>query len=903
MSFLDSIRYRLRVLTRSRQHEQELKEEMDFFVSAEARQREHSARGTLSSEQALHEARRRFGNATYYGEEVRRVSGLGVFDTLAQDARFALRSFARTPAFTAIAVITLAIGIGANTAIFSAVDTLLLTPLPFRAPDRLMNVSLTVPATSVSRADDEVVWSYPKVEAFRESQDAFSDLTSWFGVQSTLRIGDDALRITGEFIDAHYFATLGVSPALGRALLPTENRVDGPPVVVISDELWRTAFNADPSVIGRHIGVDLAVVTIIGVAPPRFAGVSGQARFWVPFLSAPSVWDGGFFADPYQHSFHVIGRLADGVTPEQAAAVSHALGPRIDELYPERDPRVPRRWGIAARTLDATRVNESDRQTLFLLFGAVGIVLLVACANVASLLLVRAAGRRREIAVRLAIGASRARLVRQLLVETVLLTLAGGVASIVVAAFGVKVISAARPALWSSQSASGVGTVFVEPIHISLAALTFTGAIAIATGVLFGLFPAIGSTRPDLVPSLKTETGTAMRTAGSLRVSMRSALTAVEIALAVVLLAGSGVLVRTLVHLTAVEPGFEPSGVLTMRVNRAAEWSRDSIARFYDVAVDRLREVPGVTHVAIADCTPQSGGCAGQEIEILDGAVTGQRAGAGLHWITADWEDVLRVPLLRGRSIESSDRMGTPRVAVVSQGAAREFWPGDDALGKRLILNGSDTVHVVGLVGDVRYFGIHEPPVPDVYVSYYQFPLSFRMMLHLRMNGDPTVVAESARRALREVAPGFPMYDVATLEARIGTALGQPRFMAQLLSLFALLAIVLATIGMYGVISHAVAQRTREMGVRIALGATRRNVIRLVLRQGLVLATIGGALGLAGAFAAMRLIRAWLYGVEPADPVTLVAIVVVLTVAVVVACWIPARRAASIPAAQALRGG
>jgi putative ABC transport system permease protein len=530
------------------------------------------------------------------------------------------------------------------------------------------------------------------------------------------------------------------------------------------------------------------------------------------------------------------------------------------------------------------------------------VVLLIACANVASLLLVRAAGRGREIAVRLAIGASRARLVRQLLVETVLLTLAGGVVSIAVAALGVKIISAARPALWASQSASGIGTVFVAPIHMSVAALAFTGAIAIGTGLLFGLAPAIQSTRPDLLPSLKTETGAATRTTG-VRVSMRSVLTAVQIALAVVLLAGCGVLVRSLVHLNAVQPGFEPRGVLTMRVNRAAAWSRDSITHFYDVAVDRLRSIPGVRQVAIADCAPQSGGCSNQEIGVLDAAVEGRRAEAGLHWITPDWEDVLRVPVLRGRSIQASDRKGAQRVALVSRAAAREFWPNADALGKRLILNGQDTVRVVGVVGDVRYFGIHRPPVPDVYISYYQFPMSFRMMLHLRTNGDPASFAESARQALREVAPGFPMYDVATLETRIGGALAQPRFLARLLSLFAALAIVLATMGTYGVTSHSVAQRTREMGVRIALGATRSNVMRLVLGQGLLLAATGGALGLAGAFAAVRLLRTWLYGVQPADPVTLFGIVVVLTVVVVVACWIPARRAASIPSVQSLRGG
>ncbi len=900
MSLLDSIRYRLRVLTRSRQHEQDLADEVEFFVSTEARQREHLARGSLTATGARDEARRRFGNSTYYREEVRRVSGLDVFDVLAQDARFAFRTFRRTPVFTGVAIATLAIGIGANTAIFSAVDTLLLTPLPFRSPERLMSVALTLPATAGSSAHTDLVWSYPKLEAFRQSQTVFSDLTAWFGVQSTLRVGDDALRTSGEFIDAHYFTTLGIVPALGRAMLPTENTVGGPPVVVISDDLWRSAFNADPSVIGKPLPIDVAVFTIIGVAPPRFAGVSGQARFWIPFLSAPAAWDAVDFLDPYNHTFFLIARLAPGMAPERAAAISREIGPRIDARFPEHGPKT-RHPGIAARTLDATRFDDGDRRTLFLLFSAVGMVLLVACANVANLFLVRAASRRREIAVRLAIGASRGRVVRQLLVESVLLALAGGAASLAVAAVGVRIISAARPALWSGQSASGIGTVFVDPIHLNAAAFAFTGAIAVVTGILFGLAPAMQSTRPDLTVPL--ETGAGARSAMSRRLSMRDALTAFEIALAVVLLAGSGVLVRSLVHLTAVRPGFEPRGVLTMRVNRAAAWSRDSIARFYDVAVDRLRSLPGVTQAAVADCAPQSGGCAGGEIMVLDRQAGAQGLFAGLHWITPDWTSVLRVPLVRGRSIEPTDRTGTPVVAVVSQSAARAFWPNDDALGKRLIVHGHDTARVVGIVGDVRYFGIQQPPGPDVYISYYQFPMSFRMMLLVRTNGDPAGLAEASRRALREVAPGFPVSDVATLETRIGGALGQSRFLAQLLSVFAVLALVLATIGTYAVISYSVTQRTSEMGIRIALGAERADVIRLVVGQGLALAAVGAAIGLVGALAETRLMQSKLYGVAPTDPVTLAGIAVVLTAAVVLACWVPARRAASIPAVQALRAG
>jgi len=904
MSLVDSIRYRLRVLTRSRQHERELAEEMEFFVGAEAREREHAARGALPPRAARDGARRRFGNATYYREEVRRISGLDVIDTFAQDASFALRTFARAPLFTAVAVATLAIGIGANTAIFSAVDTLLLTPLPFRAPDRLMSLSLTLPATADSRARDDLVWSYPKIEAFRESQNIFSELTAWFGIQYTVRVGDDALRVYGEFVDSHYFPTLGVVPALGRAMSPDENRAGGPQVAVISDELWHSTFNADPSVIGKPLNVDGTVFTIVGVGPPHFAGVSGQARFWIPFLNGPAAWSVANFHDPGNHSFYVIGRLAPGVAPERAEAIAREIGPRLDARFPEHGPRA-RHWGIVARGLDATRIDAGDRRTLFVLFSAVGLVLLVACANVANLFLVRAAGRRREIAVRLAIGASRGRIVRQLLVESVLLALAGGAASLVVARIGVNVISAARPALWRDQSSSGIGTVFVDPIHLNLSALAFTGAIAISTGLLFGLAPAIQSTRPDVARSLKTETGAAMRSSGRRRVSMRDALTGFEIALAVVLLAGSGVLVRSLVNLTGVHPGFDPRGVLTMRVNRAPAWSRDSISRFYDIAVDRLRSVPGVTQVAIADCAPQGGACSGNDIVVLDRATGPQNAGAGMHWITPGWNDVLRVPLVRGRSIEPTDRKGSPFVVLVSQSAAREFWGGssDDAIGKRLVIQGHDTASVVGVIGDVRYYDVGLPPRPDIYISYYQFPMSFRMMLHLRTSGDPASVAEMARRALREVAPGFPVYDVATLETRIGFALGEARFLAQLLSLFAVLALVLATIGTYGTISYAVAQRTREMGIRIALGATRGDLTRLVVGRGMVLAVVGGVFGLAGASLATRLIRAQLYGVEPTDPVTLAGIVVLLMLAVVVASWVPARRAAGIPAIEALRGG
>src|SRR5262245_5976997 len=900
MSLIDSIRYRLRVFTRPRNHETELAEEMEFFVSSEARARAHESRGALGDADARSAARRRFGNSTYYREEARRVSGLTMLDTLAQDVRFALRTFARTPMFIAIAVSTLAIGIGANTAIFSAVDTLLLRPLPFKEPDRLMNVALSIPASPRGPKRDDLVWSYTKIEAFRAAQKVFSDVTAWFSMQFTVRVDDEAERISGEFIDSRYFPTLGITPVVGRALLASEDRVGGPQVVVISDALWRGMFNANPSVLGQPLDVDGTIFTIIGVAPPEFNGVSGIARFWIPFVNPPAAWVAANLLTE-NHTFYLIGRTAPRITPDRAALISREVGSRIDAQFPEHGANA-RHWGVVAHTLDDTRVDDYVRRTLAMLFAAVGMVLLVACANVASLFLVRAASRRREIAVRLAIGASRSRLVRQLMVESLLLALFGGIASLVVAWVGVHVISAAQPVLWGGQSPSGVGTVTAGPVRLNFTALAFTGAIAIVTGLLFGVIPAIQSTRSTLTDALPVESASS-RARISRRASMRDVLTVLEIALAVVLLATSGVLVRTLANLVAVRPGFEPSGVLTMRVNRAPAWSRDSISRFYDVAVDRLRSLPGVSDVAIADCAPQGGACTGMGVHLPDRP---ERApvGVGVHWITSDWNAVMRVPLVRGRLIEPSDRKGTPFVVLVSETAAQTLWPGEDPLGKAVVLEGGgDTARVVGVVGDVRFRGIQSRPMAEIFMSYYQQPMSYRMMVHLRTSRDPALVAEAARRALREVARGFPVYDIATLEQRMGGALGQARFLAQLLSLFAVLALVLATIGTYGVISYGVAQRTREMGVRIALGATARDVIRLVVGQAVALAVVGGIVGMAGAIVATRSIQNRLYDVPPADPVTLGGIVVLLALAVLAASWIPARRAASVPAVQALRGG
>ena len=897
MSFLHALRHRLRVLINPRAHERELAEEMEFHLRLEAMQQQHAAHGGLSGGDARDAARRQFGNVTYYREETRRLTGIASVDEIGQDIRFALRTFRRAPTFTAVAVVMLALGLGANTAIFSVVDALLLRPLPFTEPDRLLLVSLT------PTPDARTGWSYPKFTLLRDARPAvLSDVTLVFGTEHTIRVGDEAVRDFGESVDAQYFPTLGVRVALGRNFQGAEGLPGGPRVAILSDALWRRSFGADPSALGQSLLVDGSPYTIVGVAPPRFAGALGAAGFWIPVHALPEVW-ASFDLGPQNHIFEVVARLAPGASVAQARTVLQQVGAAVDATYPGPETGGAR-WSATADHLDDFRVNGRIRRTLVVLMGAVGLVLLIACANVANLFLVRAAGRRREIAVRLAIGAGRGRLVRQLVVESMLLALLGGAASLVVAWLTVKALASLESAsVLRLQIANAItGSADVE---LNVAAFAFTFAAAVITGLVFGLVPALQATRFSLTGALADDSATAMR--GRRRLASRNLLVVAEIALAIVLLAGSGLMLRSLGRLLAVRPGFDAHNVLTMQVNRDPEWSRDSIARFYDLALERLAAMPGVRSVALADCPPLNFGCAGSApIELHDRpAPTGAPMVVGVHWITPGWPALLRIPLLRGRMFTDADDRTARKVVLVSASAAQRLWPGEDPIGRRVSVPidhfQHDTAHVVGVVGDVLHGRLDAPAMPDIYVSYYQSPISFRMRLFLRTHGDPAAVAPAARQVLRDVAPGFPVHAVATLESIAGESTASARFGAAALGTFATLALLLAAVGTYGVISYAVTQRRREIGVRVALGATRSDVVRLVVGQGLRLAGAGLVVGLLGAFAATRVLRSLLFGVAPTDPVTLVAIVTTLMLAVLAASCLPARRAAGVPAAEVLR--
>ena len=901
MSAFHAMRYRLHVLRRALFDRARWRAEMDaelgHHLELDAMQRRHAG---ASDADAARAARHALGDPRRVRERIVDDSGASALDALRQDLRFAARTLRRAPGFTAVAVLTLAVGIGANTAIFSAVNAMLLRPLPFAAPEELMAVGTTAPALGDRPARTGGLWSYPKFALLRDAQTVFADLAPWTGGQWTLR-GGEAERVDGEMVGARYLTTLGVRPALGRNFLAEEDRhAGGPRVALISDALWSRRFGADPGVLGRALDVNGQPFTIVGVLPRGFRGLTGKADILLPVMSQPAEE----IDQAWMHSYQVVARRRPGVSPERAQEIVRQLGARVDAAYP--DPSVKGwRWSADARPLDGTRVDPAVRRALYVLLGAVGLVLLIACANVASLLLVRATARQREIAMRLALGAGRGRLVRQLVPESVLLSALGGAAGVVLASWGVRLLSRidATNAL-RARRFDGLGAVTFDSIRLDLPALAFAAGLVVLTGLLFGLAPALQSTRPSLAGSLKADG--ARSGAGARGAVGRSALAAAEVALALVLLAGSGLMLRSLGKLLDVRVGVDASRVLTMRLGSPTNAPRDSLPGFYDRLLERLAAVPGVTGVAMTGCPPLNGGCNGTSIFLRDRPAPGpgKDPDVGVHWISPAWPTVMRVPLLRGRLFTDADRSGARKVVLVNETAARRFWPNADPIGRGVGVGQGgfhdDTAIVVGVVADVRYETADAPPRPDVYLSYYQSP-NGRVLLSLRTAGEPTAVAAAARRAVAELAPDVPVYDVRTMEARIGDALAFARLSALLLAAFAAAALTLATIGVYGVVSFAAAERAREMGIRVALGATRGDVARLVLRHGLGIALAGGVIGVGGALAATRVLRSLLYDVAPSDPATYAAVVALLLATVLVAGWTPARRAAGVAPTQALR--
>jgi putative ABC transport system permease protein len=899
--FRPGVRRLLRLSPRTRAAAwRDVDDELDTLI---ANRVEHLVARGLSPADARREAIRRLGlslddarQQLHYSAEhrERRMRFTELFESVIQDLHYAARGLIRRPAFTSVAVLTLAIGVGATTAIFSAVNVLLLRPLPYARPDDLMKLSLTVPARGDQPRREAMVWSYPKYVVFRDAQRVFSDLAIYSDAQVTLTSGD-VERIPAEYVSATYLPVLGLAPSRGRDFDRSIDAHPGAPnEAIISYALWQRRYNADPAIVGRTVDIDRKVWTIIGVGPRDFRGLTGQADVFMP-VTTQSADD---LNQPQSHWLSLVGRRAPGVSEAQAMSATKTLGVRVSEAVPDKFSKSP--WGARATPLNDSRIAPAVKRSLLVLFGAVGLVLLIACVNVANLLLGRASARSREMAVRVAIGAGRSRLVRLLFTESLLLAFFGAVASLLVASAGVRALGAIDPATTLRAARdNAVGAVAFSAISLDWSALGFALVVSLVVGLLFGLAPALGAARDSVTGALKGD-----RVARGGAGTGRRALVVAEVALALVLLAGSGLMIRSLANLLAIDPGFDSRNVLTFRLTvPPGTMSGDSLPGFYSQILDRVRAVPGVSDAALDNCAPSSGWCARTGLRRFDvpGSDIMHSPLIGVDWITPNWFSVMRVSLKRGRVFDGTERADGPKVIVLNETAARTFFGTTDPIGKHVALGqgGMDNAEVIGIVADVRQTP-DSAPGSVAYEAYAQSPRS-GMIVFAKTARDPASLGAEVRRAVHEVAPQLPVYDMLTMTARAWAATAQARFRAVLLALFAVTALALAAIGIYGVMSLAVTARTREMGIRIALGAERARVQRLVVGEGIGLVSIGAVIGLAGALAATRVLRTFLFDLTSSDPITYVAIVVVLGVAAITASWIPANRASRVDPVVALR--
>ena len=828
------------------------------------------------------------------------------------DLRYGVRSLARMRGGAVVAVLTLALGIGATTTMFSVVYAALVRPLPFVEPDRL--VMLHVLRTSPQEGLVRLRWSMPAALTLSSSVSSFESIATVTAASIALSGGSPASRtqsdsagsvpeqLDGELVSASYFATLRVAPAAGRFFLADEDvGAGGHPLAVLSDRLWRRRFGADPAMVGGTVRVNDVALTVVGIAPPGFSGVTARAEIFMPRRMAPVLTYAEYLTTP-QHFISVVARLRDGVSLTQANAELAAIGSR----FGDPDARPGTHWSVGAIPIGEARIDPTLRRSVLVLLAAAGCVLLIACVNVAALLLARGRTRRREIAIRLAIGSSRRQLIQALLIEGLLLSTAAGVVGTLVAAFGIDLFARASPSVVASWGNNyGAVGVFAAP-SLDLGVLLFSVATTLTTTVMFALAPAIGASRPDLVASLKEDDrgGGRSRALGALVVS--------EVGLAVLLLGASGLLLQTFAQLQGRRTGFVADNVLTFWVRPpASRYAPEDGPAALDRLLARVQAVAGVESAAVNRCTPFTG-CS-RTVMFMPGLdVRPEDApGVGRHYVSADYFKTLGIPLLAGRGLTPADRAGSLPVAVVNESGARRFWPGENPIGKRVwfgtttgpFSDRDHAVEIVGVAGDVKYEGVEQPDNPnraDFYTSYLQFAYPDTMVI-VKARGDALSLLPAMRAAVAAFDPAVPIYDAMTLDDRIAAAISRPRFNATLVAAFAAAALLLAAIGVYGVLSYSVSARMREIGVRLALGAGSRGVTRLVVGEGLRLAAIGAAAGIAAAFAGARLIQGLLVGAAPSSLRVLAGGAAVMLASAAAAAWLPARRAASVDPVVVLR--
>jgi putative ABC transport system permease protein len=794
-----------------------------------------------------------------------------------QDIRYGVRGLWKSPGFAAAAVLVLALGIGANSAIFSVVNAVLLRSLPYANAERLVWVGGKVgsnPRASVSPAD------FVDYRAQSNSFEEFAASTS-VAVPLNLTGAGEPERLIGSAVTTNYFRAFGVKPLLGRTFNPEEEKTaGGPPVVVLSHGLWQRRFGADPNVIGKTVTIDGKTATIVGVAPQSFQYPAGT-EVW-----APLTFDSPEMKVRRAHFLRPIGLLKPNVSLAQAQAETDVIARRLEQQYPESNTK----WSLNLVPLQEQVVG-SVRTSLWVLLGAVGFVLLIACANVANLMLARATARHKEIAIRTALGASRARVVRQLLTESLLLSLLGGAVGVLLAMWSVDVLVSL--AQGNVPRAAEIG--------IDARVLGFTLAVSVLTGAVFGLFPALRASKPDLNEVLK-EGGRS--SVGVRHNRVRSSLVVAEVALALMLLVGAGLLIRSFVGLQRVNPGFDPRGVLTMRVSlsRSKYAKPEQGAQFFDQLQQRVAALPGVEAVGTISELPLSGQPNDTYFTVAEHPPqdSTQQVTADFRRINHDYFHAMSIPLLRGRPFTEQEARGDAKVVVINETLARSFFPDEDPLGKHLVieLDGKAPYEIVGVVADVRHRSLETGVYQMMYVPTLKVSNN---NLVLRTASDPAAMASAVRQQVAAIDKDQPVSAIRTMTDVLSESVAQQRFRTMLLAAFAAVALLLAAVGIYGVISYSVTQRTHEIGVRMALGAQRRDVVRLVVRGGLALTLLGVCLGLAGSFALTRVMSGLLFGVSATDPVTFAAITALLTAVALLACYLPARRATRVDPMVALR--
>ena len=811
---------------------------------------------------------------------------------LLQDLRYGARSLLKSRSFTLLAVVVLALGIGANSAIFSVVNAVLLRPLPYPEPERLV----VLWGDNVN-TDRHAVVSYPDLEDWRAQAQSFEHVAAFNQAGTLLRGEGEPEPLSGADVSADLFPMLRIQPALGRAFTREEDRAGADPVVLISHGLWQRRFNSDPRVVGRQIrlGAGGVSTTVLGVLPEGFSFPPQSGR--TDFVRPVAAVIGERTTRRGSYSLPVVARLKPNVTARQATEEMRAIGERLEQQYPDEGFRL----GSALVPLEEEVAGRGVRRSLYVLLGAVGLVLLIGCANVANLLLARAAARHREIAIRTALGASRLRVVRQLLTESLLLSSAGGALGLLIAAWGVDLIVAAGPALPRLRG-----------VTLDLPVLAFTAAVSALTGVVFGLAPALSAARVDLQESLKE--GGRSATAGAGRSRLRSALVVSEVALSLVLLVGAGLLIRSFANLVGVNPGFDPENVVATNVSLARQKypEADRQQAVFAEMIGRLQALPGVESAGAIYPLPLGGTTTGNTF-VIEGRPAprpSDKPSANYRAVSPDYFRAMRMSVTRGRAFTERDTTDAPQVVVVNETFARKFFAGEEALGKRVAIEragpgGAEVQQpreIVGVVGDVRHEGLDEDAGPEFYVPYTQAPeSSMSMVVRAAGGGAAAGMGASVRDAIRQVDRDQYVPAVQQMTELVAGSIARRRFNALLTGLFAAVALLLAAVGIFGVTSYTVAQRTHEIGVRMALGARPASVLRLILGQGLRLILFGVGVGLAASLALTRVLAGLLYGVRPTDPLTFAGIPLLLTAVALLACYIPARRATKVDPMVALR--